>query len=295
MNLLDKFENVSIRNDERISAEDKSFCETYQAAYTAALKSVLEIHKVCNGSLAIQSEIFFELPDSGYKCFLDDYSNLPDIDISYEKIHQVLIKRIVNHFTSKYKVTISFEEVAESLLPEKPSGGKWADNADDWKAYQKAIYKLVLNYSDILDRIFILLNGRSFVDRALDELKEKCHNAAWNSYRKIADYEVKKDVIRLTSYACKFNDWYSGPWELNDCTKEILRGLAHFETGTFDLFPHGFSELLGWGHIKEATSEFALCDKIKALKMFKNGRVDIRFASPELAKRFSDEYLGLVA
>lgn len=296
MNLLERFSVVQIRNEERISLDDKIFCETYQEAYTEALKSALEIHKVCNSALAMQSEIFYALPGSVNGHFLDDLTDLPELDKSYEKMHHILINQIVHHFNSKYNISISSNEIAEHLLPEEPSGGKWTDNEDDWKAYRQSLYKLVLNHSDILDQLFILLNGRSFVDRALDELKDKCHNAAWNTYSKKSEYEVKKDVLRLTSYACKYDGGYCcNYWELNDCSKTILRGIAHFETDTYDHFPHGFSDLLSWRHIDNPVIEFPLCDKIKSLKMFKNGRVDIRFASALLSKQFADEYLGTVA
>lgn len=33
MNLLDKFETVTVKADVRITPEDKAFCEAHQAAY----------------------------------------------------------------------------------------------------------------------------------------------------------------------------------------------------------------------------------------------------------------------
>lgn len=40
--------------------------------------------------------------------------------------------------------------------------------------------------------------------------------------------------------------------------------------------------------------DFPDCHKVEQLKMFKNGRVDIRFSSEASAREFVDEYLGTV-
>ena len=80
----------------------------------------------------------------------------------------------------------------------------------------------------------------------------------------------------------------------NGSFKEILKGIAHFETGRFALLPHGFDSLLGYRHSGSDTVEFSTCSKVSQLKMFKNGRVDIKFASEAIARQFADDYLGRV-
>ena len=43
MNLLDKFDAVTVEADFRITPEDKAFCEAHQAAYDAAIQSFHEL------------------------------------------------------------------------------------------------------------------------------------------------------------------------------------------------------------------------------------------------------------
>ncbi len=199
------------------------------------------------------------------------------------------------YFNSTYTVSVESSEVTKRLLPKEPEERGWRRDEKQDREYHSEMQALELKYKDVLDQIFLLLGGRSFADRALDELKEKCHNAAWNMYSKKPVYEVKNDVIRLTGYACKFTDWYSsGQWELNDGAKAILRGIAHFETDSFHRLPHSFSDLVGWGRANEPLIPFSTCEKVVQLRMFKNNRVDIKFASALLAKQFSEDYLGLV-
>ena len=73
-----------------------------------------------------------------------------------------------------------------------------------------------------------------------------------------------------------------------------MRGVAHYETGAFNLYPLGFSELLGYNRSPDNEREFSTCKKVKGLKMFKNGRVDIRFTTETDAAEFAARYLGLV-
>ena len=60
------------------------------------------------------------------------------------------------------------------------------------------------------------------------------------------------------------------------------------------MLPYGFDSLLGYRHSGSDTVEFPTCSKVIQLKMFKNGRVDIKFASAAIARQFADDYLGRV-
>ena len=76
--------------------------------------------------------------------------------------------------------------------------------------------------------------------------------------------------------------------------KEILRGLAYFETEVFGHYPTGIANLLDWSYKEEPTVSFSTYTKLQSLRMFKNGRVDIKFKSKDYASRFVSEFLGLV-
>ena len=111
---------------------------------------------------------------------------LPDIKDQLEDLPHVLIRIIVSHFNKTYNVSVSDDEVESVLLPPKPSDNGRNRDETAQKKYHKSLQTLALRYEDIVDQIIIQLDGRSFSERALDELKEKCHNAAWNTYRKEA-------------------------------------------------------------------------------------------------------------
>ena len=77
--------------------------------------------------------------------------------------------------------------------------------------------------------------------------------------------------------------------------KKVIYALVHFEYGNTDFTPRGLSQLLAYDWTTEDT-EMKLClEKIKSVKCFKNGRVDIRFQSEAFAREFAEEYLGVEA
>ena len=200
----------------------------------------------------------------------------------------------MQHFNQKYHVSVDASEIDSHLLPEKPSGA-WHYSKEKNQEYEGQMLSLRLNYQDILNEIFVQLNGRDFREQALYELKEKCHDAAWNDYNKTPKYEVKKDVLRFTSYGCSYDSSFREErWDLRDHLKQILRGIVHYDTGSFSLMPSGFSNLLGYNHSSTDVVQFPSCTKVRQLNMFKNGRVDIKFSSEESARTFVAEYLGLV-
>lgn len=69
-----------------------------------------------------------------------------------------------------------------------------------------ARYGLALHYEDVVDQMFIQLDGLSFVERAFQELRTKCHKAAYWSNSN-AGYDRKGDTLRFGGYfAVAMND-----------------------------------------------------------------------------------------
>ena len=78
--------------------------------------------------------------------------------------------------------------------------------------------------------------------------------------------------------------------QLHDSMKDVVRALAYFELGTQDYLGGGFSELCGYTF--EGNSFECGWEKVKQIRCFKNGRVDVKFTSEAYARQFAEEYLG---
>ena len=77
--------------------------------------------------------------------------------------------------------------------------------------------------------------------------------------------------------------------------KKIMRGVLHYETGSYDVVPSELEGLLDYSGIYADLVELPGCKKLTQIKLFKKGRVDLKFSSPECAEEFVDRYLGRVA
>lgn len=295
MTLLEKLSEIEIKPDTRISDADRRYCTAQQDAYDNARTEFLSMHKSWKAFVARQKEILGTVSSESYEkekyLRIDGVSSV-EFQSKIEALPEIFISAIVSYFNHRYHVTVSSLEVKEALLPEKP---QYSWGKDRTAEYHKTMRELSLRYEDILEQIFIQLGGRTFTERAIDELKKKCHDAAWNIYSSTPEYEIKSDTIRFTSYACSYSDWCGrSKWGLADDMKDVLRGAAHFETGQLDSYPAGVSTLLGWDDSDSSLFEFS-GEKLKSLRMFKNHRVDLKFTGKPYANQFAAEYLGLVA
>lgn len=162
---------------------------------------------------------------------------------------------------------------------------------DTSKEYHRNLRDLSLHYEDVVDQMFIQLDGLSFVERAFQELRTKCHKAAYWSNSN-AGYNRKGDTLRFGGYFCSCDErWGHEEWRLAERMQDIFTAVAHYETNTFGRFPAGFSELLGYSDVSTSQFQFPTCQKLVQLRMFKNGRVDLKFKTASIAKEFAETYL----
>ena len=296
MSLIEKFDSVKITADTCLTQTEQAFCLAHQNAYETAKESLLELDYFWSDILAVQRTALSST-DTSPLAYLTPKSCLKISSDAIQKelraTHSAFIENLVSYFNSNYHICISAQEIKEKLLPKQPENSSLHD--ETLHAYHQELQNCSLSSNQILEQILLQLNGRSFLQEAFHQLRGKCHKAAWNTYQKCANYERKKSVLQFTHYACSYKSWpFDGKWELNDSMKHILRGIIHYETDSFTLIPREFSELLGYGYHTTNEITFTTCKKIKSLKAFKNGRVDLRFTEEGYAKEFAETYLGTI-
>lgn len=297
MDLLEKFSAVKVHADNRIAPNDKEYCKQHQKAYEAAISGFQELGFFWQDMNRIQQELLGN-PDSplfhNYLFSREGPSvSQTSIERHIETLHADFIANLVGYFNRTYSVSVDASEIVGTLLPKRPD--RWrCDSMELAERYHEQMQSLIVRYQDVMDQVILRLDGRSFVEQAFYELRGRCQSAAWNSYEQKAGYECKKDTIRFTGYFCRFRGWPFDSWELDDSMKDILRGVAHYETGVYNVFPMGFSCVTRYQELKTDVVEFPTCEKVRQMKLFKNNRVDIKFASPEDAAQFVEQYLGPV-
>lgn len=298
MDLLAKFEMVEIKADTRISEADRAFCEAHQAAYDSARTSLPELGFIWNDMLRQQRELMASTGGSS-ETYLVTHNGLKISDHAVQdqvhSLHPLFICQLVSYFSKTYHFSINTNGIIDNLVPQRPTG-RWDDDYEERvQKYTQALDGLSIRYTDVLEQIFLQTGGRAFVEQALHEIKEKCYQASWIPGNGSPRFEQKKNIIQFSGYACSFRDRYcGGEWELTDRIKDILRGIAHFETGSLDAVPDGLSRVLNRYDSSDSQHEFSGCEKIQSLRMFKNGRVDLKFASEAYASQFIEDYMKTI-
>lgn len=295
MNFLQKITAMEIQPDDRISESDRSYCERHQKAYEAAISSFKELSFFWSDMESVQREL---LGEKEYRKYLTSREGPPVsqdlIERHIKALHHSFISDLVRHFNSTYHVSVDLAEVAGTLLPKEPEEHWRAGYKEQCTAYHEQIQSLTVRYQNVVEQVILQLDGRTFTERAFQELYDKCHSAAWNTHKREPKFECRKDTISFIGYFCRFKGWPYNGWELDNGMQDILWGAAHFETGSYGVLPYGFSRLFAHHEMKEPTVEFPACEKVKQMKLFKNNRVDLKFYSPEYAEQFVGKYLGTV-
>lgn len=75
--------------------------------------------------------------------------------------------------------------------------------------------------------------------------------------------------------------------------KSIIPAIYHYETNCIGNYPYSFNRLFDEFSYPEL--DFDNGNKLKTIKCFKKGRVDVKFTSKTAATEFADKYLGWVA
>ena len=314
MSLLNKFASVEIKADNRISDDDKVFCLRHQEAFDKsgpALQKIAELMQ--SGSdeqrtiLAVDDDHFYNpyMSGDGFSCDTDNVYRM------MQKRNRNFIFTIVHYFSQKYNVDLDEREIEEHLIPvapkepELPWGGYRDMSDEEIDAFQEklAAHKvkqteydtmlrtLPLRYEQIVDEIFVQLGGFSFQEQAMNEFIErtwKCCHRSWGNNEE--RFEIKNDTLRLTGSWCSCDDrWSWGPeWKPDDDLKTLLDALAWYECGRMNEGRLWFPNLQGYS-VKQ--NEFPICnmEKVKFIKLFKNGRVDIKFRNAAYVQEFVEQ------
>lgn len=294
MDLLEKFSSVEIKVSDCMTEADRQFCQRHQEAYQDAVTGFYQIGGLLSDMYRQQKAVLFD-PEDCKDAWKDKYlvsSWWHEIDVNYLlnhifTLHAEFIDTLVSYLNTAYHLSISSFSIAASLLPEEPAR-ICAEDEFDWSP-------VVLRYEDAVAKILAGFNGRTFAEQGPYQLLEQCHSAAWLGQK--SNFSQQKNLVKILKSACDYG-YYNGceQWRIHDGAKGVLKALAYFETGVFGQYSDGIADLLSekdrlWYDLWELED----CKKLEKIRLFKNGRMDIRFTGEGYARQFVADYFGSVA
>ena len=275
MGILDKFESVKIENQKRIDEQDYEFCKKEQEEYFKFINLMKKMDSLIFEAVGIK---LFDVEKSYYT---QNSTNSYISEYDFEKLYElqeikksVFASRIIEYFTKKYQVELNQYKYLDTI--------KGVD----------------ITYENVLDYIFLRLNGKSFLEKSIQEVKQATQKIYfYNEYRKCSNIILRGKKVIIDGYFAKQHWYHKNRYVMCGNYGNIFNALWLFDCGELN---NGKTELhnrfCGYSN-EEREDNFNKYDvttftKLNSIKFFKNGKMELVFSSDNYAEEFAFGYLG---
>jgi hypothetical protein len=257
--LLNKFDTIEVNNNTRISAEDQAFCEDQEQQFKEFL------------SFADDYIFYLNYNPLSNKFYNSEYL-VNEMNKTKENKKDQFISNIVDYFRDKYRVTLKDEPLRKK-------------------------YNIDVTYNIIIDEIIEQLGGFNFSDKAAQEIKERLKNKIRGYNRNHVNVKKSKvildDFFYVDQWDKKWGNDYGISYNYRQEFHHLFIAISHFEQGTTNNTYQGIMHTIDYEKgDKVFTTHSMMCIKAESIKLFKNGKVEILFLTPEYAQQFAKEYCG---
>lgn len=267
--ILESFENVEIKNENRLCEEDLNFLEDLQEKFNNA---------------KVGFEKYIEFYRENKICNLEE----KEIKISCDSLEEYFVNKVVfiegksfvskiyNYFEKKYNITLERIKINDD----------YSLNFREKEAKQNLKWFMeTLDYNLVLDDIFNQLNGISFKDREKEELKREFEYS--NPVIKGNSINLK-NAIYFNDISLKYNNNYEISYNSREKFKTIFKLIDIINKNDnkylCDNIIFEKNEVIGIHELKG--------DIIKSIQVFKNGSIKLNCNTGLNALNIAKEYLN---
>lgn len=280
--LLSGILGIEIRNEEKITAKDRSYCEAQQEALYKSLEQIerwygiftedaekyRESHRVKykeNGEVSFLESLY---PNDGdyTHCEFRPFKSINAMVSANLRANKCFASRIVGYFNRTYNVAVPVPEI----------------NGDTPRMGFRP------EYMTYVDAVIGHLGGRSFRQTAEDELIKRFHKLVRPGPWAKVKPELKGDRITFPDVVL-FDDFYYSNWRKNhihynyhDKIPVLCEGIAYGaddvlcgDTRMITRFNTDDVDTTGWYDLTTTNAT--------GMRFYRNGRVDVRFINREAA------------
>ena len=277
-NLLAVFDTVVVRNEEKISAEDRDFCQRHQRVLTRTLDQLQRWYDLLRqeadacgdefkATYKVNGTVEYNSPYSWNRQALDysefefrPFKVLNEVVKLYQGAVQRFGNNIVDYFNKRYNLSV-----------ERP-----AFDSENTPFGQHPAY------TDYVNLVITHLGGRGFRETAEQELIDRLHKMISDCYGKLPVVTGNKIVFdRICAYsniALEFHQRYDIDYDALCKVGKICAALVFHDTGSLN----GGTEIIGdfnQADIDITRSYPLSIDAAEGIKFYKNGRLDVIFAN----------------
>lgn len=280
--LLSGILGIEIRNEEKITAKDRSYCKAQQEALYKSLEQIerwygiftedaekyRESHRVKykeNGEVSFLESLYPNDGDYAH-CEFRPFKSINAMVSANLRANKYFASRIVEYFNRTYSVAVPVPEV-------------------DGNTLKMGFRPHFMTY---VDAVIGHLGGRSFRQTAEDELIKRFHKLVKPGPWAKVKPELKGDRITFPDVVL-FDDFYYSNWRKNhihynyhDKIPVLCEGIAYGaddvlcgDTGMITRFNTDDVDTTGWYDLTTTNAT--------GMRFYRNGRVDVRFINREAA------------
>lgn len=269
--MLDLFEKVEVRKVDRLNTEDLQELKNRQEAFNNAKEVYYQLEAIVNS-----------IEDKNVTDYLNFTSLRDDIRERLQNATKSFITDIYWHFTSKYKIELSYDK----MWNEDIFRWKWTNNHNSWEEAMQ--YVESMNYEKILDDIYSQTGTLNFADKGKEEFLDKC--------KKQIGYKMEHKNNNVSFNALVIQSRYNLN-EISSYSEEnmqmMFKAINLFENNNYKLstWAENFCRNCRNNYKKDNFNTFSTHTNlpfadIEHIKIFKNGKVELKFTNYELAEKF---------
>lgn len=278
--MLAAFDRIQVSTEQKITQADHEFCWQQQKLLYATLDQLMKWYDLFrkdaeryieshHPSYAASGKVKTHERYNDSKDDFSEYEFLPfdpmnTIVKSYLKACRNFEYRIVNYFNKQYNLSVPTPNIYDD-----PDELPWGFRPD---------------YMSCVETVIDHLGGRSFRNKAEDEIIDRCLNTV-RQYKYEKQPKLKGQTITFTE-VFRFSDQPPGHISYEEASKitSLCTALALFgdqrlngDIGIIQQFDKDKVDTSRWYDLTTSDAE--------QIKFYKNGRIDVRFASSSAARQ----------
>lgn len=269
MDILNIFNDIEIKNTNRLGGEDLEFCQLQEKIYNK-IYNIYEnlsqsIQEVNNNEVKELNEKFKYTSANYTHTFTNAITyehRIGDLKNNINKLSHNIISGITSYFSHKYNVEIDYEKIINMAKDKR------------------------IDYNFVVDLIFEQLGGFSFEDKSKQQIIDKLKEDTKQYSREKQKVTVKNNKVIIIDFL------YGDSWNKNKLSYHSYKKLENLFNAV-NSYCHNeqnseyIKELYNIQSFGEYELNFSCCT---STKFYKNGKVDLVFSNGIKALEFANEY-----
>lgn len=263
--MLDLFDKVEVKKVDRLNTEDLNKMKELQEGFENAKKVYYELEKIVNS-----------IEDKNVTGYLNFGSLRGDLRERLQNATESFIGSVYWYFKSKYKIDLDDKTYKEDVFTTRRH------------SWEEAIeYVESLNYEGIIDDIYAQTGTLNFADKGKEEFLE--------NFRDKIGYRMVHKNNTVSFNGLVWQDSWDGNRLSYSCDKNLslmFQAINLFENDNYTLSSWG-NDFVSSCRIPSRSNFTTFTThtnvpflEIEHIKIYKNGRVDLKFTDYEVAEKF---------